>query len=120
MIWVYYVDGTDFVAADVTSFTQLIEIARDQWIWIDIFSPDEKELEILTELLGNEPKVVGNFKKMMTKPLEIQYESSELCNYERINKFGSVVIPSISIDEKLTVYPIILVKKKKMILRIIF
>ena len=115
MIWIYYVNGTDFVAADVTSFSQLMEIARDHWIWIDIFSPDEKELEILTELLGNEPEVVENFKKMMTNHLDIQYEGPELCNYKRINKFGSVVLPSIALDEKLTVYPIILAKKKKMI-----
>ena len=115
MIWIYYVNGTDFVAADVTSFSQLMEIARDHWIWIDIFSPDEKELEILTELLGNEPEVVENFKKMMNKNLDISYEGPELCNYKRINKFGSVVLPSIAIDEKLTVYPIILAKKKKMI-----
>lgn len=116
MIWIYYVDGNDFVAVDVTSFTQLKEIAHDRWIWIDVFSPSEKELEILTELFGNEPKVVENFKKLMDKTLDLHYDSSELYNYERINNYGSVVFPSISIDRELLVCPIILAKKKKLII----
>jgi Mg2+ and Co2+ transporter CorA len=116
MIWIYYVNETDFVALDVTSFTQLKEIARDRWIWIDVFSPSEKEIEILTELFGNEPKVVENFRKLMDTTLDLHYDSSQLYNYERINKYGSVIFPSISITKELLIYPIILAKKKRLII----
>ncbi len=54
MIWMYTVQGKDFVATDVTSLTQLRDVASNQWVWVDIFDPSEKELEIMTELIGNE------------------------------------------------------------------
>ena len=58
MIWMYTVDGKDFLATDVDSLNQLMDVIRDNWVWVDIFNPDEKELEILTELIGNEPEIV--------------------------------------------------------------
>ena len=115
MIWVYSVDGTEFVAADVASLTQLKEVASNQWVWLDVFDPNEKELEILSELFGNEPKQVEKFKKMMDADIDIEAEGYEFCNYEKINEFGTVIVPSITIREKLTIHPIILAKKKKMI-----
>lgn len=116
MIWVYTVDGKDFLATDVDSLKQLKDIVRDNWGWIDIFNPDEKELEILTELIGNEPEIVENFKRMMGNPLDVRIDSCFLCNYEKINEYASVVFPSIDFEEILLVYPIILVKKKKLII----
>ncbi len=108
--------GKDFVAADVASLTQLKDVASSQWVWVDVFDPDEKELEILAELLGNEPELVEKFKELMDKPLDIKVDSYEFCNYEKVNEFGTVVIPSITVADELLVYPIILVKKKKMII----
>ena len=116
MIWIYTVQGKDFVAADVASLTQLKDVASSQWVWVDVFDPDEKELEILAELLGNEPELVEKFKELMDKPLDIKVDSYEFCNYEKVNEFGTVVIPSITVADELLVYPIILVKKKKMII----
>jgi len=64
MIWMYTVQGKDFVATDVTSLTQLMDIANNQWVWVDIYDPNEKERKILTELIGNEPEIVEKFKKI--------------------------------------------------------
>lgn len=116
MIWIYKVQEKNFVAADVASLTQLKDAAHNQWIWVDIFDPNEKELEILAELLGNEPELVEKFKDLMDKPLDIKVDSYEFCNYEKIHEFGTVVIPSIAVKDQLLVYPIILAKKKKMII----
>ena len=108
--------GKDFVAADVTSFTQLKDVSRNQWVWVDVFNPSEKELEILAELLGNEPELVEKFNEMMDKPLDIKVDGYEFCNYEKVHEFGTVVIPSITVEDQLQVYPVILAKKKKMII----
>ncbi len=108
--------GNVFVATDVTSLTQLMKVASNQWVWVDIYDTTEKEREILSELLGNEPEIVEEFKKMMDEPLDIHLEGCILCNYEKIHEYVSVTIPSITLDEQLRVYPIVLVKKKKMII----
>ena len=108
--------GKEFVATDVTSLTQLMDVASNQWVWVDIYDTTEKEREILSELLGNEPEIVEKFKKMMDEPLNIHLEGCILCNYEKIHEYVSVTIPSITLDEQLRVYPIVLAKKKKMII----
>ena len=109
----YTVQGKDFVATDVTSLTQLMEIASNQWVWVDIYDPNEKEREIISELLGNEPEIVEKFKKRMGEPLNIHLEGYILCSYEKIHEYVSVTIPSITLDEQMRVYPIVLAKKKK-------
>ena len=43
--------GKQFVATDVTSLTQLMEVASNQWVWVDIYDPNEKEREIIIELI---------------------------------------------------------------------
>ena len=108
--------GKDFVATDVTSLTQLMDVASNQWVWVDIYDPNEKELEIITELIGNEPEIIEKFKKSMDEPLNIHRKGCILCSYEKIHEYLSVTIPSISLDEQLLVYPIVLAKKKKMII----
>jgi Mg2+ and Co2+ transporter CorA len=116
MIWMYIVKENEFVATDVTSLTQLMEVAGNQWVWVDIFDTNEKERKIITELLGNEPEIVEKIKKMMEGPLDIRDKSCMLCNHERIKEYVSVTMPSITFDEELLVYPIVLAKKKKMII----
>ncbi|MDH5690265.1 MAG: hypothetical protein OEY81_02395 [Candidatus Bathyarchaeota archaeon] len=116
MIWMYTVQGKDFVATDVTSLIQLMDAASNQWVWVDIFDPNEKERKILTELIGNEPEIVEKFKKMMDEPLNIHHKGCVLCNCERIHEYVSVTVPSITFDEQMLVYPIVLAKKRKMII----
>ena len=103
MIWMYTVQENVFVATDVTSLTHLMEVASNQWVWVDIYDPSEKEREILSELLGNEPEIVEKFKKTMDAPLNVRLEDSMLCNYEKIHEYFSVIIPSISLDEQMLV-----------------
>lgn len=116
MIWLYSVQEKDFMAIDVVSFTQLRELVAGKWVWIDIFNPSEKELEIFSELLGNEPKVVEKFRDLMNQSLDVKVDGYEFFDYEIVNEFGTVVVPSIKVDEKLLIHPIILAKKKKMII----
>lgn len=116
MIWIYTVEGKDFVAIDVTSLTQFRDVAANHWVWVDMFQPSEKELEIFSELLGNEPDLVEKFKDLMDNPLDVNVDSFEFCNYEKVHEFSTVVIPSINICDQLKVYPIILAKKKKIII----
>ena len=116
MIWMYTVQENVFVATDVTSLTHLMEVASNQWVWVDIYDPSEKEREILSELLGNEPEIVEKFKKTMDAPLNVRLEDSMLCNYEKIHEYFSVIIPSITLDEQMLVYPIVLAKKRNLII----
>lgn len=108
--------GKDFVATDATSLTQSMDIASNQWVWVDIFDPNEKERKIITELIGNEPEIVEKIKKSMDEPLNIRHKGCILCNYEKIHEYVLVTIPSITFDEQLLAYPIFLAKKKKMII----
>jgi len=112
----YTVQGTDFVATDITSLPQLMDVARNHWVWVDIFDPNEKERKIITELLGNKPEVVEKFKKMMDESVDIHLEGCALCNYEMIHEYVSITLPSITFKEQMLVYPIVLAKKKKMII----
>ena len=116
MIWIYTVKDNEFVATDVTSLTQLNEVVGNQWAWIDIFKTTEKEREILSELFGNEPDVVEGFEKMMEGPLSIKDENCVFCVHKRLHDYISVTMPSITYEEKIQVYPILLAKKKKMII----
>ena len=116
MIWIYSVKSKEFVAEDVTSLTQLKENAKDNWVWLDIFNPDEKELEILTEIIGNKPKIVEKFKKIIGKHLDSHIEGCKFCDYEKIEKFTIITIPSITINSQVIVYPIFFARKRKMVI----
>jgi len=122
MLWVYSVKGNEFiaedvfVAEDVTSLKQLKDVARNQWVWVDIFNPDEKELEIITELISTDSEVVGKYQKIMGKPLDLPFTSYELCTYEMVHECNIIIVPSITLEKQMLVYPIVLVKKKKMII----
>ena len=116
MMWIYSVKGNELVATDITSLTQLKEIAHNQWVWVDIFDPTEKEVEIVTALLNNDTEIVENYKKMMVQPLDIGIKGCEVCGYEKVHDYTIVTVPSITLEKELHVYPIILAKKKKMII----
>ena len=96
MIWMYTVRDKEFVATDVDSLKQLTDVAGKQWVWVDIYDPDEKEREIISELLGNKPEIVEKIKKRMEEPLDIHLEGFMLCDYEKIQDYVLLTIPSIS------------------------
>ena len=37
----YSVQGKEFNAIDVISINQIMEVARAQWIWVDIYNPTD-------------------------------------------------------------------------------
>ncbi len=116
MIWIYTIKDNEFAAIDVTSLTQLKEVIGNQWAWIDIFGTTEKEREILAELIGNEPDVVEGFERLMEAPSNIDNENCTFCVHKRLHDYISVTMPSPTYEEELKVYPIVLAKKKKMII----
>lgn len=116
MIWIYTVKGNEFKATDVASLTQLNEIASNNWVWIDIYSPNEKEREIITELLGNEPTVVEKIKRSMEEPLNVHIEGCTICDYERVKDYVLLTVPSVSIKEQLLIHPLVFMKKKNMVI----
>jgi Mg2+ and Co2+ transporter CorA len=109
----YTVQGKDFVATDVTSLTQVMDVARKQWVWVDIYDPNRKESEIILELLGNEPEFADQIEKRVINPLSI-HKGCVLCDYEKVQDCVCLTIPSIALEEQFRSYPIVLVKKKKM------
>jgi len=70
----------------------------------------------MTELIITDSEVVGKYKKMMGKPLDLSFISYELCNYEKVHECTIITVPSIILEKQMLVYPIVLVKKKKMII----
>lgn len=85
---------------------------RAQWVWVDIYNPTKEESEIISALLGNEPEVVEKIKERTLNPLNIKVKGCVLCDYEKVNDYVLVTIPSISMKEQLQMYPIVLAKKK--------
>ena len=112
MIWMYTVKENEFRAIDVTSLTQLLDIASKQWIWVDIYTPNDRETEIISELLGNKPEIVDQIKKWTLKPLNVHQQGCEFCDYKTINDYVIVTIPSLSMKEEPRINMIVLAKKK--------
>ena len=69
MMWMYAVQGKELYATDITSLSELNDFnSKVDWLWVDIFNPDEKESEIISELLGNEPTIVDDIRKGTYNP----------------------------------------------------
>jgi Mg2+ and Co2+ transporter CorA len=112
----YTVRDNEFAAKDVASLTELVDTARNQWVWVDIHDPNEKEREIISELLGNKPEIVEKIKKRMEEPLNIHLEGFMLCNYEKINDYVLLTIPSISLNKQLQAFPVVFIEKNNMVI----
>lgn len=116
MIWMYTVQGKEFNATDVISINQVMSVAHTQWVWVDIYNPTKEESEIISALLGNEPDIVEKIKERTLNPLNINVKDCVLCDYEKVNDYVLVTIPSISMKEQLQMYPIVLAKKKNVLI----
>ncbi len=113
MMWMYAVragtEGDELYAIDMTSLMQLNELAsKVDWLWVDIFNPDEKESEIISELFGNEPAVVENIKCGTQA-------SSNACGYEKRHDYVMLHTPFVNLKEELKTFPIFIIVKKKML-----
>lgn len=112
MIWMYAVRGKELYAIDITSVKELNDLSsKVDWLWIDIFHPDEKESETISELLGNEPKIVEDIKKETHNPTKVH------AMYEKLHDYVLLSIPSVKFEEEqLRIYPIFMIVKNKMLI----
>jgi len=116
MMWIYTLrrkkEGeNELYATDVTSLAEINDAkSKFSWLWIDIFAPDEKESEILSELLGNEPTIVENIKKGTYNPPQ------EYTRLEKLHDYVLFSIPYVEFDEPLRIYPIFMVFKEDMLI----
>ncbi|MEM2922633.1 MAG: CorA family divalent cation transporter [Candidatus Bathyarchaeia archaeon] len=108
MMWMYAVRGKELYATDLTSLSELNDFSSTvDWLWVDIFNPDEKEREIISELLGNEPAIVEGIRRGTYNPPGVY------TRYERLHDYALLSIPSVDLDEQLRIYPIFIVVKNK-------
>ncbi|UCH69860.1 MAG: hypothetical protein JSV29_06365 [Candidatus Bathyarchaeota archaeon] len=111
MIWMYAMQGKQLSAIDITSLKELNDFCSNvDWCWIDIFHPDEKEAEIISELLGNEPKIVEDIKKETHNPSRVHPM------YEKLHDYVLLSIPSVTLEERLRICPIFMIVKNKMLI----
>jgi len=107
----YAVRGNELYAMDITSLRELNDSSsKVDWVWIDIFHPDEKESEIISELLGNEPNIVEDIKKEMHNPSKVH------TMYEKLHDYVLLSIPSVKLEEQLQICPIFMIVKNKMLI----
>lgn len=111
MMWMYAVRKKELYATDVTSLSQINDFSNEvDWLWIDIFNPDEKESPIISELLGNEAKIVDDIKKGTYNPPKVYTK------YEKLHDYILLSIPSVNFEEQLQIYPIFMIIKKKILI----
>lgn len=109
MMWMYTRRKKELYATDVTSLSEINDFSSEvDWLWVDIFNPDEKECEIISELLGNEPTIVDNIKKGRYNPPKVYTK------YEKLHDYVLLSIPSVNVEEQLRIHPIFMIVKKKM------
>ena len=67
-------------------------------------------------IVRHEPDIVEKIKGRTLKPLNINVKDCVLCDYEKVNDYVLVTIPSISLKEQLQIYPIVFAKKKNVLI----
>lgn len=111
MIWMYAVRKKELRATDVTSLSELHDFSgKVDWLWVDCLSPDEKEAEIISELLGNEKTIVNDIKEG-TYNLLYMYT-----NYEKRHDYTLLSIPFVDLEKELRIHPIFVIIKEKMLI----
>lgn len=105
-MWVYAVKAKEVRASDFHSLEELKTIEKNvDWLWIDCIEPSSKEFEVVSELLGNEPKILEDIKKGRTFP-----------RYKKYNDYTLLSISVATLENELKTYPIYIAAKEKMLL----
>ena len=106
----YAVKEKELYSTDVSSLDELKNFrSKVDWLWVDCLTPDEKELEIISELLGKEKTIVNEIKEG-TYSLVYMYTS-----YERVNDCTLISIPYAEIEKELNMHPLFMIVKGKML-----
>jgi Mg2+ and Co2+ transporter CorA len=111
----YTAEGKEFIGTDVTSLKHVMDVARKQWVWIDIYNPDKEESQIILKLFGTEKEEALQIEKQVGKPLTLR-KGCLLCDYETFHDCVCLTVPSISMEENFQSHPIALVKKDEMLI----
>lgn len=111
MMWMYTVEENELHSTDVSSLDELKSLSsKVDWLWVDCLTPNEKELEIISELLGKEKAIVSGIKEE-TYNLVYLYT-----NYERVNDCTLISIPYAEVEKELSTHPLFMIVKDKMLL----
>jgi Mg2+ and Co2+ transporter CorA len=111
MIWMYAVKKKELYSADVPSLDVLKDFKGEaDWLWIDCLTPDEKELEIISELLGGEKAVVSGINEGTYNILHLY------TNFEKVNDCTLISIPYVEVEKELSMHPLFMIVKDQMLL----
>ena len=101
MIWLYTVQDKELHVTDTVSLSKLNSYSnRFDWVWLDIFHPDEEESEIISELLGNEHDIVENLKKGTHNPLT---HAQAITSHKRLHDYDLFFIACADLEEQLRI-----------------
>lgn len=110
-MWMYTVRGKELYATDVISLSALYEFSNKvDWLWVDCLNPDEKETEIISELLGNEKTIVNDIKERVYNLLYM-YTSHEMRH-----DYALLSIPFVDLGKELEIHPVFIIVKEKMLI----
>lgn len=105
-MWVYAVKAKEVRAKDLYSLEELkILEKKADWLWIDCMEPSSQEFEIISELLGNEPKILDDIKRDRTFP-----------RYKKHNDYTLLSLSVAAVQNEFKTYPIYTAVKEKMLL----
>jgi len=111
MIWMYTTNGKELQAADLTSLTALYENGgKADWIWVDVLNPDDEELELVANLLGNEKTLVNDINERTYNILHMY------TGYEKRRDYTLLSLPWVDLGKELDIHPIFVFVKEKMII----
>ncbi|MEM2911826.1 MAG: CorA family divalent cation transporter [Candidatus Bathyarchaeia archaeon] len=106
MIKVYSVKANKVKSTEITSFKELDALAKkSDWLWIDCLEPNQKEYELIAQLLNAESDVMEEIKS--GKPI---------LTYKRFNDWILLSISAATIKEELETYQIYVAIKGKALL----
>ena len=108
MIWTYTITKSNKLQArDAHSLSELQKLSeKANWLWIDCLEPNDEELEIIANLL-KETKIVSIVKKRQI-----------FLQYEKINDYLLISMPSVTFKDKLETSPVYVLTKEKILLTI--
>lgn len=105
-----FVKRNELQAQDLTSLNQLKNLEREvEWLWVDALTPDEKEIEIILELMENEKTVISDIKDKSYNLLSLY------TGYEKLHDYTLLSIPYAEIGEEPEMHPAYIVIKENLI-----
>jgi len=100
-------ESNELQARDAHSLSELQSFSEKAgWLWIDCMEPDDKELEVIAELV-EDTEIIKAIKK-----------GQIFSRYKKINDYVLISIPLVVFKEKLETHPIYVVSKEKILVTV--